>query len=124
MQVVYIDQKKFYLNSTGDFLGWGISDEADRVLYGGAVQKNKTVTTPFKTVSARWSAGSHELGCACVDADIFLICMQGKLARWCIYYYAAVNWFTGAVYIKLMSGTVGTGFTTEYKVCYSHIVSC
>lgn len=44
-------------------------------------------------------------------------CMQRAYSEWKIYYYAAVNWYTGALYIKLMTGTRGKGWAPEgYQV--------
>ena len=34
--------------------------------------------------------------------------VQNKFSKYVIHYYAAVNWFTGAVYIKMMTGTIGS----------------
>lgn len=43
--------------------------------------------------------------------------LQNKFKKWKIYYYAAVNAYTGALYMKMMTGTVGKGVgKTEYTV--------
>lgn len=34
--------------------------------------------------------------------------MQSPFNKYVIYYYAAVNWFTGALHIKMMTGTLGS----------------
>ena len=36
-----------------------------------------------------------------------VLLLQRKYNSWHIYYYAAVNWHTGALHIKLMSGSKG-----------------
>jgi hypothetical protein len=42
--------------------------------------------------------------------------LQSKFKGWKIYYYAAVNWVVGPVYIKLMSGSKGAGWKTTFTV--------
>jgi hypothetical protein len=56
-QIVWVDQKTFYLNPDGSFLCWGLADEEERVQHGGSQEKNIVMTHALSKVGL-W----HECG--------------------------------------------------------------
>jgi hypothetical protein len=58
--------------------------------------------------------------CSLIHTASPLHALQKKYNGWRIYYYAAVNALTGAVYIKLMSGSYP--YKTEWVVGSKHCI--
>jgi hypothetical protein len=51
-QVVYLDQKTFYLCPSTGFYAWGLSNDEERQRFGGPAKKDVLRTHPLSTVGA------------------------------------------------------------------------
>jgi hypothetical protein len=58
-QVVYADQKAFYLDVKGKVRGWGVASKKERLEYGGTDLNDIVIDMPFSLVSS----GFHEHCC-------------------------------------------------------------
>jgi hypothetical protein len=116
-QIVWVDQKQFYISPKGKFMAWGLADDDERQQHGGPADRSVVKTHGLSKVCNMHPSCKPVMSGSCISMCRVSTCLQSSFKGWRIYYYAAVSWFTGAVHIQLTSGTKGKGFKTKYQVC-------